>query len=216
MARAAAGAGSWRSRWVMSEQPSGNYYDKYHTRNPVARWLVEGFLRNFEDLALLQPGRTAVEVGCGEGELSMRLARAGFQVSGHDIAPAAIAEARKRVAAAGLSIEFNVAALAAVANSVRAPLVVCCEVLEHLDDPEAGLDDLACMSESWLLVSVPREPLWRALNLCRGRYVGDFGNTPGHVNHWSSTSFLRFLERRFEVYSVRRPLPWTMALCRRR
>jgi 2-polyprenyl-3-methyl-5-hydroxy-6-metoxy-1,4-benzoquinol methylase len=200
----------------MSVQPAGNYYDKYHTRNPVARWLVNGFLRSFEELARLQPERVAIEVGCGEGELSMRLARAGFQVKGYDIAEEAIAEARQRAAQAGLSIPLEVAALGDLSARVRAPLVVCCEVLEHLDDPQAGLDDLALMAESWLLVSVPREPLWRALNLCRGRYLGDLGNTPGHVNHWSTGAFLRFLERRFEVHAVRRPLPWTMALCRRR
>ena len=36
-----------------------------------------------------------------------------------------------------------------------------------------------------LLVSVPREPLWRGLNMARGAYMRDLGNTPGHVNHWS-------------------------------
>ena len=200
----------------MSEQPAGNYYDKYHTRNPVARWLVNGFLHSFEELATLQPERVAVEVGCGEGELSMRLTQAGFRVTGYDIAEEAIAEARQRVARAGLSIPLEVAALGKLSARVRAPLVVCCEVLEHLDDPQAGLDDLARIAQSWLLVSVPREPLWRALNLCRGRYLGELGNTPGHVNHWSAGAFLRFLERRFEVHAVRRPLPWTMALCRRR
>ncbi|MGE4072599.1 MAG: class I SAM-dependent methyltransferase [Lysobacterales bacterium] len=200
----------------MSVQPAGNYYDKYHTRNPIARWLVNGFLHSFEELATLQPERVAVEVGCGEGELSMRLAQAGFRVTGYDIAEEAIAEARQRVAQAGLSIPLEVAALGDLSGRVRAPLVVCCEVLEHLDDPQAGLDDLARVTESWLLVSVPREPLWRALNLCRGRYLGALGNTPGHVNHWSTSAFLRFLERRFEVHAVRQPLPWTMALCRRR
>lgn len=200
----------------MSEQPAGNYYDKYHTKNPLARWLVGGFLRSFEELAELQPERVAVEVGCGEGELSMRLARAGFAVDGYDIAPEAIDEARQRVTSAELPINLNVAALSDIAGTVRAPLVVCCEVLEHLDDPDAGLDDLARMTESWLLVSVPREPLWRALNVCRLRYLGQWGNTPGHVNHWSSAAFLAFLARRFQIHAVRQPLPWTMALCRRR
>lgn len=200
----------------MTEQPAGNYYDKYHTRNPLARWLVDGFLRSFEELALLQPERRVLEVGCGEGELSMRLARVGFAVDAYDIAAEAIAEARLRVARAGLPIQLEVSALADLVGKVRAPLVVCCEVLEHLDDPQSGLDDLAQLTESWLLVSVPREPLWRALNLCRGRYIRALGNTPGHVNHWSSRSVLEFLGRRFEVHAVRQPLPWTMALCRRR
>ena len=53
------------------------------------------------------------------------------------------------------------------------------------DDPERALDVLAGLARPWLIASVPREPLWRALNLARLSYVGDLGNTPGHLNHWS-------------------------------
>lgn len=200
----------------MSEQPAGNYYDKYRTRNPLARWLMQGFLGAFDELVALQPARAGIEVGCGEGELSIRLARAGFRMRGFDIADAAIAEARARATAAAVDIPFARAGLEELDRGLRAPLVVCCEVLEHLDDPAAGLDVLARIADPWLLASVPREPLWRVLNLCRGRYLGDLGNTPGHVNHWSAAGFLALLGTRFEIVAVRRPLPWTMALCRRR
>jgi len=61
---------------------------------------------------------------------------------------------------------------------------------------------------------VPREPIWRALNLARGKYVRDLGNTPGHLGHWSRRGFLELLGGRLEVVAVRTPLPWTMALCR--
>ena len=63
-----------------------------------------------------------------------------------------------------------------------------------------------------LLVSVPREPLWRALNVGRGAYVRQLGNTPGHVNHWSKAGFLRMLERHGDVLEARSPFPWTMVL----
>jgi hypothetical protein len=92
--------------------------------------------------------------------------------------------------------------------------VLCCEVLEHLGDPEGAVDVLAGLARPWLIASVPREPLWRALNLARLSYIGDLGNTPGHLNHWSRRAFVRFLTRRFEVVQVLSPLPWTMALCR--
>jgi hypothetical protein len=65
-----------------------------------------------------------------------------------------------------------------------------------------------------LLVSVPREPLWRALNLARGAYVHDLGNTPGHVNHWSKRGFVRTVARYGEIAEVRSPFPWTMLLVR--
>ena len=97
-----------------------------------------------------------------------------------------------------------------------ARLVVCCEVLEHLSDPEAGLVTVADLADPWAILSVPREPLWRALNLARLRYARDLGNTPWHLNHWSQDEFVAFLRRRMEVVEVRSPLPWTMALCRSR
>lgn len=199
----------------MRENPSGNYQDKYHSRNPIARWLVNGFMNSFTELALAAPPREAVEIGCGEGVLTRLLAHNGFKVRGYDISARAISEARRMTAEAGMSLQFEQAPLVQVAQHVRAPLIVCCEVLEHLPDPHAGLAELAAMAEPWLLVSVPREPLWRALNLCRGHYIGDLGNTPGHLNHWSSAAFQRFLRPHFEIVALRQPLPWTMALCRK-
>ena len=93
---------------------------------------------------------------------------------------------------------------------------MCCEVLEHLPDPDAGLATIARLANPWAIVSVPREPLWRALNVARFKYLGELGNTPGHLNHWSRRSFITFLEGQLEVTEVTAPLPWTMALCRSR
>jgi hypothetical protein len=88
------------------------------------------------------------------------------------------------------------------------------EVLEHVPDPEHTVAEMARVASRWLLVSVPREPLWRALNLARGAYVKDLGNTPGHLNHWSKRSFVALLERHGEVVEARSPFPWTMLLVR--
>ena len=52
---------------------------------------------------------------------------------------------------------------------------------------------MARCAQRWLLVSVPREPVWRMVNMARGAYWKDLGNTPGHVNHWSKRSFTRML-----------------------
>jgi 2-polyprenyl-3-methyl-5-hydroxy-6-metoxy-1,4-benzoquinol methylase len=197
-------------------QPAGNYYDKYNTRNPVARAMMQGFLRSFLELAAMaKPVGTALEVGCGEGELSMRLARIGWDVQGCDIADEAVTEARRRAAVAGLAIPFRTLDVLSTGDVYQpCDLVVCCEVMEHLEDPSAALDVLAKLSKSFLILSVPREPVWRVLNMARGRYWKDLGNTPGHIQHWSRQSFLSHLERRLEIVAVRSPLPWTLALCR--
>jgi trans-aconitate methyltransferase len=193
----------------------GNVYDKYATRNPVERRLVDGFCGLLSELAARTGAREAHEVGCGEGELSIMLARRGLSVRGSDVSAEVIEEARSRATAAGVEVPFRAAGIDELDPAVdAAELVVCCEVLEHLPDAEAGLERLESLASPWLIVSVPREPLWRALNLARLKYVGELGNTPGHLNHWSRRDFLELLERRFEVVDARSPLPWTMALCR--
>lgn len=194
---------------------AGNVYDKYGTRNPIERHLVGGFLERARELVERTGAREAHEVGCGEGELSLMLARQGLTVRGTDISAEVVEEARRRAADAGLDVTYCAAPVEAL-DPARdaAELIVCCEVLEHLDDAEAGLEVLAGLARPWLLVSVPREPLWRVLNVGRGKYLRDLGNTPGHLGHWSRRAFVDFLRTRVEVVSVHSPLPWTMALCR--
>ena len=197
-----------------ASQPAGNYYDKYRTANPIARYLMQGFLGAFDALAAKVPVASALEIGCGEGELSIRLAQRGFRVRGCDISADIVEEARRRAADAGVDATFWQQPIESIDDANAAPLVVCCEVLEHLDDPVSGVDTLARLARPHLIASVPREPVWRALNLARGKYVGDLGNTPGHVNHWSRRGFLDLLARRFDIVEAKTPLPWTMALCR--
>jgi 2-polyprenyl-3-methyl-5-hydroxy-6-metoxy-1,4-benzoquinol methylase len=200
---------------VAAAEAGGNVYDKYGTSNPVARRLMAGFTSQLDDLVERTGATDAHEVGCGEGELAIRLAKRGIRMRGTDAFPQVLAEARKRASAAGVEIEFEATPVEELDPARHAAeLIVCCEVLEHLGDPERALDVLAGLARPWLIASVPREPLWRALNLARLSYVGDFGNTPGHLNHWSKRDFVRFLTRRFEVVEVRSPTPWSMALCR--
>jgi 2-polyprenyl-3-methyl-5-hydroxy-6-metoxy-1,4-benzoquinol methylase len=190
-------------------------YDKYGTSNPVARRLMSGFLRSLDELVERTGAKEAHEVGCGEAELAIRLARRGLRTRGTDAFPQVLEEARSRARRSGVEIDFEATPVEAL-DPARdgAELIVCCEVLEHLSDPEHALEVLARLARPWLIASVPREPLWRILNLARLSYVGDLGNTPGHLNHWSRHEFVRFLESRFEVVEVRSPMPWTMALCR--
>ena len=196
-------------------ETGGNVYDKYGSRNPIERRLVGGFMAQLDELVQRSGAAEAHEVGCGEGELAIRLARNGLRVRGSDAFTQVLGQARQRAAAAGVEIEFESRPVEQLEpERDAAELVVCCEVLEHLDDPAAALDVLARLARPWLIASVPREPLWRALNLARLSYVGELGNTPGHLSHWSKRGFVRFLTTRFEVIELRTPMPWTMALCR--
>jgi len=136
-------------------------------------------------------------------------------VRGTDASAEVIEEARRRARTAGASIELRAAPVEELeAPGDAAELVVCCEVMEHLADPDGALGVLAALARPWAIVSVPREPMWRALNMARLKYVGALGNTPGHLNHWSRRAFVEFLQARLDVVEVRSPLPWSMALCR--
>jgi SAM-dependent methyltransferase len=193
----------------------GNVYDKYGTSNPVARRLMAGFTSQLDELVERTGAKEGHEVGCGEGELAIRLARRGLRMRGTDAFSQVLEEARARASAAGVEIDFEAVPVEELSPERHAAeLVVCCEVLEHLEDPDGALGVLAELARPWLIASVPREPLWRALNLARFAYVGELGNTPGHLNHWSKGDFVRFLASRFEVIEVRSPTPWTMVLCR--
>ena len=196
---------------------AGNAYDKYGTRNPLARAMMNGFLRSFRQMVKDTGAREVHEIGCGEGHLSVRLAQAGLKTRASDFSKQVVDQARQKARAAGVDVSFAATSIYDLSPSdAGAELVVCCEVLEHLPDPERALDILAQLARPHLIVSVPREPVWRMLNMARVKYVGQWGNTPGHLNHWSHRSFLRFLSRRLEIVACRSPFPWTMVRCRSR
>ncbi|TPK69226.1 methyltransferase domain-containing protein [Mesorhizobium sp. B2-4-19] len=193
----------------------GNYYDKYNTRNPVARYLMDGFLSRFDALTAETGVRNAYEVGCGEGNLSIRLHDRGWNVRGSDLEGVSVSQANEQCVKRGIAPLFETRSLFELTPQVNsAELVICCEVLEHVPNTQQALSVLKSLGKPYLLVSVPREPIWRVLNVARGKYVTQFGNTPGHINHWSSASFIDLLSKTLKVVKVSKPFPWTMVLCR--
>ncbi|MDJ0768378.1 MAG: class I SAM-dependent methyltransferase [Ilumatobacter sp.] len=187
---------------------AGNTYDKYTTTNPVERRMMAGFFDAL-DAALdgLHPDRV-LEVGAGEGRVTERLVERfpDADVVGLDLPDGDLAD---EWATLDVPMFFgDVTRLPFAANSVD--LVVGLEVLEHVPGPAAALAEIARVCRHTAVLSVPREPIWRAGNVARGRYVRELGNTPGHVNHWSARRFERFVAERFDVVDVHRPLPWTM------
>lgn len=193
--------------------PTGNTYDKYGSTNPVVRRLMAGFETALEEVFARAAPSSVLDVGCGEGVLTARWAdQLGTgRVVGIDLEDAKLR--REWALRPRPNLEFR----AMTAESLpfddgEFDLAAATEVLEHVTDPERTLSEMARVAGRHLLVSVPREPLWRALNVGRGAYVRELGNTPGHVNHWSRRGFLRLLERHGDVLEVRSPFPWTMVL----
>jgi 2-polyprenyl-3-methyl-5-hydroxy-6-metoxy-1,4-benzoquinol methylase len=193
--------------------PTGNTFDKYGSTNRVVRRLMSGFEGAMWRLFEQAGPRSVLDVGCGEGVLTYTWAeRLGEKpVVGVDLPdPKLQAEWRTRRRE---NLEFRPAAADNLPFADGTfDLAAAIEVLEHVPDPERTLSEMVRVASRHLLVSVPREPLWRTLNVARGAYVRDLGNTPGHVNHWSKRGFIRLVQRHGRIVQVRSPFPWTMLL----
>src|SRR5918992_305451 len=171
-----------------AEVPTGNTFDKYGSSNPVVRRLMTGFHSTLDELWGKAAPRSVLDVGCGEGVLTAEW------------------EQRTRP-----NLEYRVEEATSLSfDDNEFDLAAAIEVLEHVPEPEATVAEMARVADRWLLVSVPREPLWRGLNMARGAYWRSAGNTPGHLNHWSKRSFVELMSRHGNVEEARSPFPWTM------
>jgi ubiquinone/menaquinone biosynthesis C-methylase UbiE len=189
---------------------AGNVTDKYRMRHPLARLLMRRFLRAVGNLYLEVRPFNLLEVGCGEGDLLAHLAALRpAECVGTDVSERILEEARRRHPT--LRFERHDAAALGFPDS-SFDLVVACEVLEHLSEPRRALSEIARVARGPVILSVPREPLWRALNLCRGAYLRHWGNTPGHLQHWGRRGFVRFVSEQLGVSRAVSVLPWTVIL----
>ncbi len=195
--------------------PTGNTFDKYGSTNPVVRRLMAGFQGALDELFERAAPTSVLDVGCGEGVLSAQWAnRLGDgPVVGVDLEDPELEAQWALRARANLEFRPMRAEQLQFADD-EFDLVAATEVLEHVPDPEVVLGEMARVARAHLLVSVPREPVWRVLNLARGAYVRELGNTPGHLNHWTRGAFEALLGRFGEVDQTRSPFPWMMLLVR--
>ena len=203
-------------------EPFGNYEDKYHSKNFIGKYLVSNFIKSIERNFRLIPAAGQIricEIGCGEGEI-LKIASSIFpsaEISAVDISHEVIEIAKKN--SQGLAIAFSVQNAEELDGFSNAcfDLVICCEVLEHLSDPRKGIEELFRISNNYVLVSVPNEPIWRILNFMRGKYLRSLGNTPGHLNHWNKPEFLRLInDPHFKIIAQAYPLPWQMILLKKK
>jgi 2-polyprenyl-6-hydroxyphenyl methylase / 3-demethylubiquinone-9 3-methyltransferase len=124
-------------------------------------------------------GKRVLDMGCGAGLLCEPLARMGGAVVGVDAAPENIAVAQAHAAQSGLSIDYRMGEIEAVAGD-RFDLITCLEVVEHVTDAAsfiAGLAGLLALG-GLLIVSTPnRTSLSKFAIIGIGETVG--GIPPG-------------------------------------
>lgn len=160
----------------------------------------------------------AVEIGCGEGFSTQRIVDflpSEIELEASEFVDKLVPKAQKR--------NPQVKVIQESAYDLRRPdesvdVVFLLEVLEHLDYPDKALKEIKRVLKPGgkLILGVPREPLWRILNMARGKYLTHLGNTIGHLNHWSKRGLVKYLENHFgPVETTRSPLPWTLALAKK-
>jgi 2-polyprenyl-3-methyl-5-hydroxy-6-metoxy-1,4-benzoquinol methylase len=201
---------------AMPETPGiviGNHTQKYTAKNPAIRWLTSRWVSRLDAMLFnvaadsRRSSERALEVGCGEGVIAETLARRWDKAVALDLPDAAL-RAQWRGRPGPQYIHGDAHRLPF--DDSQFDVVVAVEVLEHLPDPARGLRELARVSSAHLVLSVPREPIFRGCNLVAGRYVKDLGNTPGHLNHWSKRSFARLVSTVADIRAVASPFPWTI------
>lgn len=160
----------------------------------------------------------AIELGCGEGYSTQKL---------HDMLPKQaqlyaseyVAQLVPKAQKLNPKIKITQESVYELAHKDKTfDIVFLLEVLEHLDYPDKALQEIrrVLKDDGILILGVPREPIWRMLNMMRGKYLNDFGNTVGHLNHWSGHSLARFIQKNFGLVTVKKnPLPWTLVLAKK-
>lgn len=113
-----------------------------HQINPIRM----NFIKQHVDLSALK----VLDVGCGGGILTEALAKAGAQVTGLDLAEDSLKAANTHAQTAGLNIDYQQVDIDSFAakHAGTYDVVTCLELLEHVPDPAAIVQDCATALKS--------------------------------------------------------------------
>jgi ubiquinone/menaquinone biosynthesis C-methylase UbiE len=192
------------------------YKEKYTNSNILTKKILKNFFVKIKKIVcpIKNELNNILEIGCGHGystyELSKICNTTGLEAS--DLDPLLVQDAKLQNPDIKITNEsvYNLNR-----DDASFDLVIILEVLEHLQFPDQALAELCRVSKKYCIISVPNEPLWRILNMARGAYWYEFGNSPGHVNHWSKAGINRLVSKHFKVLKVTTSIPWTLLLARK-
>jgi 2-polyprenyl-3-methyl-5-hydroxy-6-metoxy-1,4-benzoquinol methylase len=200
----------------MSRDQRSSNQRKHESQNPIQRALIDNFHGKVVEMVRRAQPSTILELGCGEGYVLRALADAGVsaQLTGIELDDRAARIAGERLGERATIEHRDARALAA--DGRRFDMVMMLEVLEHIPDPAQMLPILDSLTNGWVLLSVPWEPVFRGLNFLRGKNLTRLGNDPDHVNHWGRLGFGKFVSTRFDIVTTPEVFPWSMVLARSR
>lgn len=137
------------------KHPGNEFYERYWaTTDDAGAW--GPMSRHRRRLLLKELSRLSftslLDVSCGQGFLLQDVARThpGVRLAGTELAKSALDHARRRVQADFFELDITRDKL-----NERFDCVVLSEVLEHVEDEEAALGNLAAMTPGYLIITVP-------------------------------------------------------------
>lgn len=200
----------------MQAYNTGNY-EKYNSKNPLKRLMVERLNKQIivqmREMIGNREGKI-LDAGCGEGYISRLLASSfcNAKITGLEYNVEAIHIAKKMSPNINF-IQGNIMSMPFPDNAFD--IVVCTEVLEHLDQPEKALKETLRISMGGVLVTVPNEPWFCLGNIVSLKNLTRFGNPIDHINHWTYSSFSRWInnELGYETCHIEHTkcFPWQIA-----
>jgi len=185
---------------------------KHTSKNPIQKFLINNFYSTLISLARPLLPKTVLDAGCGEGFTLNKLMsnQIGQITEGVEYTKEAIALGKKLFPNANIK-QGSIYDLPYKDGSFD--LVVCTEVLEHLENPQKALLEITRLSKKYIILSVPNEPFFMLSNFLRGKNLSRLGNDPGHINHWTIPSFQNFLKvNGVKIKILKFPFPWILVL----
>ena len=195
--------------------PIGNASPKYEASNPIVRHLLDRFLRRVDEAAAGLAPTSVLDVGCGEGVVTERLAQllAPAKVLGVDAAEHLSEEWGAR-SAPNLSFAAGSAYDLPFADG-SFDLVCAIEVLEHLERPRDAIAEMRRVAGRALLLSVPDEPSWRISHMLAGKNVRAARQHAGPHQPLVEARFRRArLRTTGGLEKVDGVFPWTLVVAR--
>ena len=147
-----------------------------------------------------RPGPSVLDAGAGQGSLSAKLGKLGFDVTSADASPAAVAVLRERLP--GQVIEASIAELPFADEAFDGAVLG--EVLEHVEDDRGALTEIARVLRPGgvLALSVPANP----------KLFGPSDIWAGHVRRYTRPELINACES--AGFTVESCLGWGFPLSR--
>jgi SAM-dependent methyltransferase len=192
-------------------------YHKHMSDNRLQRRLIDRFHAKIAGIVTDLHPSTLLDAGCGEGfvddiflKAMPTLAITGFDVLEDSVRLAQLRNPRGTFAVGDI---YNIDA-----DDDSFDVVCCFEVMEHLQEPDRALAEMARVARRAVVLSVPHEPFFCLANAARGKNLDQTpkGSDPDHRNFWSREKFGRFVERDLEIELLTGSMPWTICVGRPR